>query len=65
MYKKINYTSKRVNCRKCNYFYVTWDAKSPYGCKALGFKTPNMPSSDVFNNSGIECLKFLPKSNKF
>jgi hypothetical protein len=50
-----------VSCRGCIYYYVTWDKKSPYGCKALGFKSKLSPSTVVFQNSGIQCLKFQKK----
>lgn len=50
-----------VNCRLCTYFFVTWEKKHPYGCKAFAFKTAKMPSMDVFNSSGKECTRFLPK----
>lgn len=53
--------SKRVNCRKCRFFQITWDKKFPYGCKAYGFKTKQMPSVKVKSFSGIECLKFILK----
>ncbi len=55
---------KRVNCRKCKYFYVTWDKKFPYGCKYMGFKTSNMPSVAVKKQSGEECLAFLSNETK-
>ncbi len=50
-----------VNCRKCRYFYITWDKKFPYGCKAIGFKSPKLPSIEVKLTSGIDCTKFKPK----
>ena len=51
-----------VDCFKCRYFYVTWDAGRPRGCKAFGFKTEKMPSVIVFENSGADCLKYSPKN---
>jgi len=50
-----------VSCRKCKFFYVTWDPKSPYGCKAFNFKSKLMPSMEVFKSSGRSCLKFEEK----
>lgn len=52
---------ERINCRKCVHFYVTWDQKFPYGCRAMGFKTAVMPSVRVFQNSGTDCLQFQEK----
>ena len=51
-----------VDCFKCRYFFVTWDSNNPRGCKAFGFKTTQLPSEVVFENSGEPCLKFSPKS---
>jgi len=50
-----------INCRKCVFFYITWDKKFPYGCRGLSFRSNRLPSYDVFNSSGMECLKFTPK----
>jgi len=50
-----------VDCFQCAYFYVTWEASHPRGCKAFGFKTAKLPSEVVFESSGEPCLKFKPK----
>lgn len=50
--------NERVNCMKCQYYYVTWDPQAPKGCKAFGFKTNTMPSLAVFNSSGKPCMNF-------
>jgi hypothetical protein len=54
----------KVNCRRCAHYFVTWDKKFPWGCKAFGFKSRSMPSLDVLSSSGIECQQFLPKPRK-
>lgn len=58
---------KRINCRKCEYYFVTWEASKPHGCKAYGFKSAQIPSIVVFQNSGSDCAMFkeknIPKSN--
>jgi len=51
-----------VNCRQCIYFKISWDKNRPYACKAFGFKTKTMPSVEVYNADGRECLKFFPKT---
>lgn len=48
----------KINCRTCKFFFITWDKKFPYGCKALNFKTRNLPSIEVKNSSGFDCLKY-------
>jgi len=51
----------RPNCTHCAYYYVTWDARFPRGCKAYGFKTRGLPSATVFRASGQPCLQYKPK----
>ncbi|MGX8796486.1 uracil-DNA glycosylase [Fusibacter sp. JL298sf-3] len=49
---------KRIDCRKCLYFYVTWDPNRPMGCKAFGFKSRALPSQIVFRSSGEPCKAY-------
>ncbi|RLQ93451.1 uracil-DNA glycosylase [Falsibacillus albus] len=53
---------EKVNCFQCRYFFVTWDPKTPRGCKAYGFKTAQLPSRVVEQSSGQACLKYEKKS---
>ncbi|MBI5408646.1 MAG: uracil-DNA glycosylase [Nitrospirae bacterium] len=55
---------EKINCFNCVYFYVTWDEKRPRGCKAMGFKSRQMPSTVVYSSSGTQCLTFKKKRNK-
>ncbi|MGR3221442.1 MAG: uracil-DNA glycosylase [Candidatus Anammoxibacter sp.] len=55
---------KRINCLNCKHFYVTWEKEFPRGCKAMGFKSKNLPSEDVYNSSGMNCLRFERKRNR-
>jgi len=50
-----------VSCRKCKHFAITWDSQKPYGCKAFGIKSKQMPSIEVYYASGRDCLKFEAK----
>jgi len=52
---------KRIDCFKCKHFYVTWDQSFPRGCRAMGFKSKEMPSDVVFQSSGMECMRFEEK----
>jgi hypothetical protein len=52
------------NCTRCEHYYITWDQKFPYGCRAMGFKSKEMPSIAVLNNSGMDCLQFKAKKIK-
>lgn len=51
----------KIECLKCRHFYITWDEFFPRGCKALSFKSREIPSRVVFSSSSIECQKFEPK----
>lgn len=49
---------KSLNCRKCKYFYITWDKVLPYGCRLHQMKTHLIPSQLVKRASGHDCLGF-------
>ncbi|HSH68368.1 MAG TPA: hypothetical protein VK997_00520 [Deferrisomatales bacterium] len=51
-------SDRTVNCLQCVYFFVTWEAARPRGCRALGFKCREVPSQAVRNASGEECRYF-------
>ncbi|MEA3330740.1 MAG: uracil-DNA glycosylase [Campylobacterota bacterium] len=53
---------KRINCRICEYYFVTWKPKQPHGCKAYGFKSFQIPSLVVFQTTGSECSLFKKKT---
>ena len=52
---------QKVNCKKCIYYFVTWEAASPHGCKAFGFKSRIIPSIEVKKSSGQECGMYKEK----
>jgi len=52
---------KRINCRRCQHYFVTWEATKPHGCRAYGFKSPQIPSLVVFQSSGSDCSMFIQK----
>ena len=55
-------TVKQPNCRKCRHYYITWDVKHPYGCRAMGFKSRHNPGLEVRRAMyGEPCLMFSPK----
>lgn len=51
----------KVNCMACRHFYITYESNHPYGCRALAFKSREMPSRVVYISSGMECRSFTPK----
>ncbi len=50
-----------INCFFCEHFFITYEARFPYGCRAMGFKSARMPSVDVFSNSEMDCTLFVRK----
>ncbi len=48
----------KIDCFSCRHFYVTWDERHPKGCRAMGFKSRELPSIVVYKSSGMDCLKF-------
>ena len=54
--------NQNLDCRKCVHFFVTWEKNCPYGCKAYGFKGPQMPSIVVKSSSGERCNFFKQRS---
>jgi hypothetical protein len=53
---------KRINCRRCEFYFVTWEPTKPHGCKAYGFKSQQIPSMVVFQSSGADCSYFKEKA---
>ncbi|MEA3370632.1 MAG: uracil-DNA glycosylase [Campylobacterota bacterium] len=53
---------KRINCRRCEHYFVTWEKSKPHGCRAYGFKALQIPSLVVFQSSGVECALFKLKA---
>jgi len=51
----------RPSCNDCRHYYITWDPKFPFGCKAMKFKSAREPQLDVVESSGQECLYFERK----
>ncbi|HIJ58989.1 MAG TPA: uracil-DNA glycosylase [Nitrospirae bacterium] len=52
----------KIDCFKCIYFFITYDANFPYGCKLMGFKSKKLPCKEVFTTSGEECKGFQEKT---
>ncbi len=51
-----------IDCRQCKHYYVTWDPASPHGCRAMGFKSLELPNLAVrASTDGRDCLTFTRK----
>ena len=53
--------NSQASCRKCKFFYITWDKSFPYGCKAMGFKSKSLPGMITRQVSHSDCLSYEEK----
>ena len=53
----------KPECRKCKFFFITWEKRAPYGCRAFAFKSAKIPSIEVYKSSGMECRRFEKKNS--
>ena len=44
-----------IKCHGCKHFFITYRQHKPYGCRAYGFISKNIPSMVVFQSSGMKC----------
>ncbi len=54
--------NRNIQCHSCEHFFVTWETKHPYGCRAMNFKGKHLPSSIVLKTSGKKCMLFKAKN---
>ena len=52
---------ERPDCYRCQSFFITYDERQPYGCRAFGMKSRALPSVTVKQESGEECRAYTPK----
>ena len=57
------FDSPLPDCRRCRWFYITWDPKKPYGCRAMQFKSQKLPALEVLEADGSVCISFKAKRN--
>ena len=55
-------SKNKVNCFQCKHFFITWDPKTPKGCRAYGVKSAQIPSVIVAQASAQGCLAFADKA---
>ena len=56
--------AQRPNCYQCQHFYITHEPAHPYGCRAMGFKSAQLPMITVRISSGLDCQLFTAKKPK-
>jgi hypothetical protein len=53
------------NCLSCKFYFITYDTQKPHGCRAMGFKSRQLPHLVVQQtSSGVPCLKYQKKQPK-
>lgn len=50
-----------ISCWECAHFSISWDKARRYQCNKLGFKSRNLPSIEVLQTDGRQCLSFSQK----
>ena len=56
------FSDRHADCNSCAHFFITWNKRFPFGCRAMGFMTSNSPSKDVIEVEVRDCLAY---KNKF
>ncbi|MDR1085522.1 MAG: uracil-DNA glycosylase [Deltaproteobacteria bacterium] len=51
-------------CRKCRHYFITWEARLPHGCRAMGFKSQYLPYIQVFRISGLNCQYYSERKSQ-
>jgi hypothetical protein len=51
------------HCRACVHYYITHDARFPYGCRAMDFKSKRLPLQDVREATGRDCQLFQARAS--
>lgn len=52
------------SCNGCSYYFVTWEAKTPKGCKFFGFKSLQMPCQVVRKTTGQGCQEYRSRDKE-
>ncbi|MFP5384527.1 MAG: hypothetical protein ACLGHN_00515 [Bacteriovoracia bacterium] len=52
---------EKPKCSLCRHFYITWDQKTPNGCRRFGIQCKDLPSSIVAQAGLGECNGFEAK----
>lgn len=52
---------EKPNCSQCRHFFVTWDQKTPNGCRRYGIQSKGRPSEIVSAAGMGDCQAFEQK----
>lgn len=53
--------TNRPDCFRCRHLRITWESGRGYACRAMNFKSSQIPWRVVLANSGKPCMCFEPK----
>lgn len=49
------------NCRQCKHYFITFEPKTPNGCRKFGMKSKELPSVVVKSAGNGDCAGFEAK----
>lgn len=55
---------EKPKCQQCRHFYITWDRKTPNGCRRFGIQSRELPSVIVKTAGMGDCQGFEAKEVK-
>ena len=55
---------EKPKCQQCRHYFITWDQKTPNGCRRFGIQSREMPSSIVRSAGMGDCQGFEAKASK-
>jgi hypothetical protein len=55
------YPQKKADCTVCRHLFITYEARFPYACRKLGFKSQRLPHLEVLAASAEPCASFTSK----
>ena len=47
-------SDKQIECNSCAHFFITWNKRFPFGCRAMGFMSANSPSKEEWTYQHCE-----------
>lgn len=51
----------KPNCQQCRHFYITWDQKTPNGCRRFGIQCKDSPANIIAQAGLGDCQGFEQK----
>lgn len=55
---------EKPKCQQCRHFFITWDQKTPNGCRRFGIQSRELPSAIVRAAGMGDCQGFEAKATK-